>query len=49
MSQAGLNLFFNPSSIAVIGASRTPTKIGYETLKKVPASFVLRNKLPMLY
>ena len=38
MSQDSLNLFFNPSSIAVIGASRTPTKIGYETLKNVLVS-----------
>ena len=28
-----LERFFNPKSIAVIGASRTPGKIGYETLK----------------
>jgi acetyl coenzyme A synthetase (ADP forming)-like protein len=30
-----LRTIFNPSSIAVIGASRTPTKIGHETLKNV--------------
>jgi acetyl coenzyme A synthetase (ADP forming)-like protein len=38
MSTHTLDLFFNPSSIAVIGASRTPTKIGYETLKNVLVS-----------
>ncbi len=30
-----LNNFFNPKSIAVIGASRTPGKIGYDILKNV--------------
>jgi len=30
-----LNNFFNPKSIAVIGASRTPGKVGYDILKNV--------------
>ncbi|MDI6890910.1 MAG: acetate--CoA ligase [Thermodesulfovibrionales bacterium] len=30
-----LNNFFNPKSIAVIGASRTPGKIGYDILKNI--------------
>ena len=33
-----LDRFFNPRSIAVIGASRIPTKIGHETLKNVLVS-----------
>ncbi|MDI6917180.1 MAG: CoA-binding protein [Thermoplasmatales archaeon] len=32
---SSLDFFFNPKSIAVIGASRTPGKIGYEALKNV--------------
>lgn len=38
MKRHSLENFFNPRSIAVIGASRTPTKIGYETLKNVLVS-----------
>ncbi|TFG36430.1 MAG: CoA-binding protein, partial [Nitrospirales bacterium] len=30
-----LNNFFNPRSIAVIGASRTPGKVGYDILKNI--------------
>ena len=30
-----LNNFFNPKSIAVIGASRTPGKVGYDILKNI--------------
>ena len=30
-----LNNFFNPQSIAVIGASRTPGKVGYDILKNI--------------
>lgn len=30
-----LNNFFNPSSIALIGASRSPGKVGYEILKNI--------------
>ena len=30
-----LNNFFNPESIAVIGASRTPGKVGYDILKNI--------------
>jgi acetate---CoA ligase (ADP-forming) len=30
-----LNNFFNPASIAVIGASRTPGKVGYDILKNI--------------
>ena len=33
-----LELFFNPSSIVVIGASRTPGKIGHETLRSLVES-----------
>ena len=32
MHEEGLNAIFSPSSVAVVGASRTPGKIGYETL-----------------
>lgn len=34
-----LNKFFNPSSIAVIGASRTPGEIGYTILENLKFSF----------
>ena len=34
-----LNKFFNPSSIAVIGASRTPGKIGHTILENLKFSF----------
>ena len=30
-----LNNFFNPKSIAVIGASRTPGKVGYDILENI--------------
>ncbi|GFP24520.1 hypothetical protein HKBW3S09_01987, partial [Candidatus Hakubella thermalkaliphila] len=30
-----LNHFFNPKSIAVIGASRTPGKVGYDILENI--------------
>jgi acetyl coenzyme A synthetase (ADP forming)-like protein len=30
-----LNNFFNPKSIAVVGASRTPGKVGYDILKNI--------------
>src|SRR5208337_2262382 len=30
-----LSKFFNPESVAVIGASATPAKIGYEVLRSV--------------
>jgi len=30
-----LNNFFNPKSIAIIGASRTPGKVGYDILKNI--------------
>jgi len=33
-----LNGFFNPSSVAVIGASREPGKVGYEILRNILAS-----------
>jgi acetyl coenzyme A synthetase (ADP forming)-like protein len=36
---ADLNLFFNPTSIAVIGASRTPGKIGYAILENLKITF----------
>lgn len=29
------DFFFNPPSIAVIGASRQPGKVGYDTLKNL--------------
>jgi len=31
--------FFNPKSIAVIGASRTPGKVGYAILENLKKSF----------
>ena len=30
-----LNNFFNPKSIAVIGASKTPGKVGHDILKNI--------------
>jgi len=36
---ANLDVFFKPSSIAVIGASRNPSKIGYSILENVKHSF----------
>ncbi len=36
---AELDALFNPESIAVIGASRTPGKIGYEILESLKRSF----------
>ena len=33
-----LSYFFNPKSIAVIGASTTPGKVGYNVLKNIIAS-----------
>lgn len=35
-----LDKFFNPASIAIIGASRTPEKIGYAILEIVKKSFI---------
>jgi len=39
----GLDYFFNPKSVAVIGASRTPGKIGYTILENLKISY--RGKL----
>ncbi|HID15273.1 MAG TPA: CoA-binding protein, partial [Candidatus Atribacteria bacterium] len=35
MSDSGLEAFFNPKSIAVIGVSRKPEKIGYQLLRSL--------------
>ncbi|MEM3949006.1 MAG: CoA-binding protein, partial [Zestosphaera sp.] len=32
---AGLDFFFFPESVAVVGASRTPGKVGYELLRNL--------------
>ena len=34
-----LELFFNPSSIAIVGASRTPGKLGYSILENLKITF----------
>ena len=39
MSMANLDVFFNPKTIAIIGASRTAGKIGNSILENVKASF----------
>jgi acetate---CoA ligase (ADP-forming) len=36
---SSLDIFFQPTSIAIIGASRTPGEIGYEVLKNVKSTF----------
>ena len=36
---ADLNFFFNPSSIAVIGASDTVGSVGYEIIKNLHEDF----------
>lgn len=39
MGMANIDVFFKPSSIAVIGASKTPGKIGYAILENLKHSF----------
>ena len=47
MDKNELDRFFNPSSIAVIGASKTPGKIGYEILKSLLDSEYEGNLYPI--
>ena len=35
MTKQGLETFFEPKSVAVIGASRTPGKLGYNTIQNL--------------
>jgi len=37
------DFFFNPKTIAVIGASRQPGKVGYDTLKEVGKQFGIKK------
>ncbi|MFA5771138.1 MAG: CoA-binding protein [Thermoplasmata archaeon] len=46
-NQTALDYMFNPSSIAVIGASRTPPKIGYEILKDIIVSEYIGKVYPI--
>ena len=46
MSRA-LNSFFSPQSVAVIGASRTPTKVGAVILKNIIDSGFLGKIYPV--
>lgn len=39
MGREELNVFFYPDSIAVVGASRTPGKVGYELLRNLKEGF----------
>ena len=39
MGGGGLEFFFNPRSVAVVGASRVPGKVGFELLKNLRRSF----------
>ena len=38
-----LDIFFNPESIAVFGASRNPSKVGYQLLRNLMMSYRGRN------
>ncbi len=39
MRVSGIEALFNPSSIAVVGASRDPTKVGYQILNNLKRSY----------
>src|SRR3989338_8131665 len=36
---SNIDLFFNPKNIAIIGASRTPGKVGYNILENLKSTF----------
>ncbi len=39
MGRVSMEVFFSPNSVAVVGASRTPGKVGYELTKNLKTSF----------